>query len=61
MMIVMMIIRWSEAPPTERGHANSVAAMRRLGRRAADLGVQVITDGIGTPDPNPKHLLDWRF
>ena len=21
----------------------------------------VLTDGIGTPDPNPKHLVNWRF
>ena len=29
-----------------------VAEMRRL---------RVLTDGTGTPDPNPKHLVDWCF
>ena len=24
-------------------------------------GVPVFTDGIGTPDTNPKHLVNWRL
>ena len=23
--------------------------------------LRAVTDGIGTPDPNPKHLVNWCF
>ena len=23
--------------------------------------VALIADGIGTPDPNPRHFVNWRF
>ena len=33
-----------------------------LSATALDLGTGPnLTDGIGTPDPNPKHLVNWCF
>mmetsp|Transcript_84227 Transcript_84227/g.228209 ORF Transcript_84227/g.228209 Transcript_84227/m.228209 type:complete len:237 (+) Transcript_84227:2-712(+) len=40
------------APPTEAGRSNSVEAMRRLGRRGAELGVQVNLEVVNRYETN---------
>ena len=33
----------------------------RRGRAPAAARAEALTDGIGAPDPNPRHLANWCF